>query len=322
MSELRFTYSQLSTQSVLQLLSDFYKIGEVRRCFYYVLGLHDNYLIDTEDEKFILRIYRNDWRSPDEINFELTVLNFLDGKRAPVSSPILTIENNLYFDLKAPEGKRLAALFPYAKGVSPGNKISLKQCELLGRTVAMTHKYSDSFECGSFNKNLDISYLLDKSISVIESFLTLSDMQYLDSLKQSLKASLPDLPEKEGIYGVCLGDVNPTNFHIDSEEKVTLFDFDQCGYGYRAFEIGKFNSSINPIDNKEGLANRFLCGYQSVRPLSDDELKSIPYFEIISHVWVMAIHAYNANRVGYKRLEKPYWDRRLFIIKELEKRLA
>ena len=31
---------------------------------------------------------------------------------------------------------------------------------------------------------------------------------------------------------------------------------------------------------------------------------AIPYFEIISIIWVMAIHAYNANRIGYKLLEK------------------
>jgi len=322
MNKLKFTYSQLSAQSVWQLLYDFYEIGDIHRCCYYVLGLHDNYLIETKDEKYILRIYRNDWRSPDVINFELMLLDFLYSKGGSVSSPVLTKENNLYFNIGAPEGTRLAAVFPYAKGESPGGNISLRQCELLGRTVAMTHAYSDSYECRGFNKNLDISYFLDDSILAIEDFLTLSDMQYLGSLKNNLKDALADLSKNGSAYGICLGDVNPNNFHIDSEEKITLFDLDQCGYGYRAFEIAKFNSSIIAHANKEALANGFLRGYQGDRFLSDNEIKSIPYFEIISLIWVMAIHAYNADRVGYKWLEKPFWDRRLFMIKELEKKLG
>ena len=315
---LKYTYSQLSTHSVLQLLSDRYAIGPVHRCLYYVLGLHDNYLIETENGRFILRIYRNDWRTPDEINFELTLLDFLTKKNAPVCGPILTTSHDLYFDFDAPEGKRLATLFPYAQGTSPGKNISLKQSELLGRTVAITHQHSDSFASGSFNKNLDLSYLLDQSISAIEPFLTASDSQYLASLKLSLKNSLPHLRKSEGIYGICLGDVNPTNFHIDAEEKITLFDFDQCGFGYRAFEIAKFNSSINYLDNKKELAKNFLSGYQSIRPLNDDELRSIPFFKIVARIWVMAIHAHNATRIGHKLLEKPYWDKQLSVVKELE----
>ena len=320
MSQITFTYSQLSAQSVSFLLSDVYDIGEIRRCVYYVLGLHDNYLVETPNGKFILRIYRNEWRSPDEINFELRLLNFLHQQQAPVSSPILTLERKLCFELDAPEGKRLAVLFPYAKGESPGNNITLRQSELLGRTVATTHRLSDSFEYKGKNKNLDISHLLDDSISAIEPFLVSRDIKFLTSLKDSIKNALPNLPKHDEIYGPCLGDVNLTNFHIDAEN-ITLFDFDQCGYAFRAFELAKFKSSLYSIQNKEDLFRSFLHGYQEIRLLDKDELKSIPYYEIIALIWVMAIHAINANRIGYKMLEKPFWRRRLTIVEALAKEL-
>jgi hypothetical protein len=35
----------------------------------------------------------------------------------------------------------------------------------------------------------------------------------------------------------------------------------------------------------------------------------------------MAIHVYNVNRVGYKGLERPFWDRRIAILKDLEGKL-
>jgi Ser/Thr protein kinase RdoA (MazF antagonist) len=62
----------------------------------------------------------------------------------------------------------------------------------------------------------------------------------------------------------------------------------------------------------------FLQGYQKGRNLSRVEYEAIFYFELVSVIWVMSIHAKNANRIGYKFLEKTYWDRRLQILRELE----
>ena len=322
MRKISYTYSQLSTQSVLEFLSDFYEIGEVCGCKYYVLGLHDNYFVETESRKYILRIYRNDWRSPDEINFELGFLDYLKKQGSLISYPLLTIEDQLYFQFSAPEGTRFATLFYYAEGDSPGNSISPSQSELLGHTVATIHKFSNSFECKEYRKVLDIPYLVDGSVLAIESFLSKEQLHYILRVRDIIESHMPDLPKEEGVWGACHGDVNPTNFHINSESQITLFDFDQCGYGYRAFEIAKFKSSIYPIENKEEVESHFLQGYQSVRQLSGNEIKAIPYLEIISHIWVMAIHAYNVNRIGYKYLEKPFWDRRISVIKKLEERLA
>ncbi|WP_455200300.1 phosphotransferase, partial [Kaarinaea lacus] len=125
-----------------------------------------------------------------------------------------------------------------------------------------------------------------------------------------------------GVFGICIGDVNPTNFHINDREAITLFDFDQCGYGYRAFEIGKFMSAIHAVKTKQDISNAFIEGYQQVRQLSDAEMTTIPYYEVISVIWVMAIHAYNVDRIGYKYLEKPFWDRKLGVLRELEKKIS
>ena len=151
---------------------------------------------------------------------------------------------------------------------------------------------------------LDIAYLLDESILAIQPFIDLEAQHYLQTLQEALKETLPALPRETRIYGICIGDVNSSNFHINDKKVITLFDFDQCGYAYRAFEIGKFFSSIHSIENKHDITQAFIDGYQNIRRLNQEELMAIPYFEIISIIWVMAIHAYNANRIGYKLLEK------------------
>ena len=142
-------------------------------------------------------------------------------------------------------------------------------------------------------------------------------LSFLHDLRENISNSIPLLEKSPGIYGLCIGDVNPTNFHIDKNNRITVFDFDQCGYGYRAFEIGKFLSSVRNHNEKREIRKAFLKGYQSIRTLSQIEQEAIPIFEIISVIWVMAIQVANADRVGYKYLEKPAWDKRLSSLKKL-----
>jgi len=296
-----------------------YGLDKGLTCKFYVLGLHDNYLIESNDQKYILRIYRNNWRSEEEVLFELELLAFLNSKTDLVAELITTKRNNLTFQIDSPEGTRLAAMFRYADGNAPGNTISANQAEFLGEKVALIHNFSDAFVPQHTRQDLDIPYLLDASLRGIKPYLDSDGFSYLCNIREQLYISMPKLEKDPGIYGLCIGDVNATNFHIDKNNKITVFDFDQCGYGYRAFEIGKFFSSVRNHNEKQEIKEAFLKGYQNIRPLSLLEHEAIPIFEIISVIWVMAIHVYNADRIGHKYLEKPFWDRRIAKLKELDK---
>jgi len=321
MKKLEYSYSQLSTSAVSQSIALQYDMPEITDCKFYVLGLHDNYLIVSNKNKYILRVYRNDWRSDKEIQFELELLAYLGERNAPVATPILTKSDGLSFTIDSPEGKRKVALFHYADGYAPGKDITIEQSNLLGKAVAKVHQITGAFESHLSRQVLSLSYLLDDSIVAIESYLDLTSQRYLNDLKSQLKMALRSHSKKIENYCICIGDVNPTNFHINNKHDITLFDFDQCGYADRCFEIGKFISSIHGTNNKDELSHSFIEGYQTVRQLSPEELAAIPYYEIVSVIWVMAIHAYNANRIGYKYLEKPFWDRRLAILKKLDRKL-
>jgi len=320
MQKLQYNYTRITSSSARYLVSNYYDLPEVTYCSFFTTGLHDNFLVKCGHDKYILRLYRNNWRSPEEINFELELLAFLGEKKAPVAAPLPSKNGELCFVLDSPEGERSAALFCYASGDAPGNNISAAQGALLGKSVANIHQQSDLLVPAYTRQVLDIAYLLDKSILAIEPFLDAGQKQYITKLQNKLKGALPSLTREIGIYGICQGDVNPTNFNINDNNDIILFDFDQCGYGFRAFEIGKFISSLHPDENKDSIARAFVEGYQQVRPLSRNELDAIPLFEIISVIWVMAIHVYNIDHIGHKCLEKPFWERRLKLIGELEHR--
>jgi len=318
--ETTFVYSQLSAQSAEQLVASNYDVATLENCNFYARGLHDNYLLHAPNRKYILRIYRKQWRTAEEISFELDVLDFLSRNGAPVAYPLQTKHDELSIEIECPEGKRYAALFHYADGYAPGNDISVEESTLLGKSVAKIHRLSENYKTRYTRPTLDIHYLLDESIVSIEPFVSVETLEYLKSIQHKLHQRLPSLPHEAGIYGICIGDVNPTNFHV-ADNDLTIFDFDQCGLGYRAFEIGKFLSSIYNTKQRSEIAQAFLAGYQQVRQLSHEEITAIPYFEMISVIWVMAINAKNSDLIGYKWLDKDFWDRKMALLDKLNKAL-
>ena len=314
---LTFTYSQLSAESVASLIMARYALPQPIQCKFYVLGLHDNYLIDSGEDRYIFRVYRNSWRTQEQIDFELELLAFLTDRTSRVASLLRAKTGELKIQIDCPEGPRAGALFAYAEGTAPGNTISDEESVLLGQTVAAVHQIAQSFNTVPKRPVLDLGYLLDASLAVIDSYLDGDARAYLQALQRELHRALPTLPQEPGIFGICIGDVNPSNFHIGEDKRITLFDFDQCGYGYRAFEIGKFISSISSLESKAKIAKAFVDGYQQVRRLYPEEIRAIPYFEIVSIIWVMAIHAANIDRIGAKYLESPFWLRRIALLKAL-----
>ena len=317
MHNLTYDYSQLSSDSVAQLISENYNIGEDIRCHFYVRGLHDNYLVN-DGEKYILRIYRNSWRSSEDINFELELLAHLAERKARVAAPRYTKTGNLCFQIDYPEGARKAALFSYAKGFAPGKEISIRQSNLLGATVAEMHQLGSQFETSHHRQPLDVPYLLDESVQVILAFLCTDQQNYVLRLQDSIRRALTALDLEDRTMVFCSGDVNPTNFHINENQEITLFDFDQCGWGYRAFEIAKFIASLHNVAHREEKSKAFIDGYQGIFPITPVEISTIPHFVQVAHLWVMAIHVYNSSHIGYKYLERTFWDQQLAKLKQLE----
>ena len=314
----QYSYSQLAANALPQFLTMHYDFAERPRCKYYVLGLHDNYLVECGSDKYIFRVYRNSWRTETQILFELELLAYLGRKKSPVAAPLPTKTGQYCFTIDSPEGLRFATLFRYAKGRAPGSGITASTSALLGAAVATVHYDAVGFTTTQSRPLLDLPYLLTESIDAILPFIEPQEREFLKRLEIDLSGQLNRLTGTTPGHSICIGDVNLSNFHIDTDNTVTIFDFDQCGYGHRAFEIGKFVSSIHSLENKQEIAAAFIQGYEKIFALKEDEFAAIPLYEKVSVIWVMAIHAYNAERIGHKWLEKPFWDRRFAVLRDLE----
>lgn len=313
----RYVYSLISAENAAESIKQQYDIDNISECVFFAPGLHDNFLVTTPEKKYMLRVYRHHWRPVEEALFELELLDFLRQQNQPVSYPLRTRQHELTFTFNCVEGERLAALFTYAAGENPGKTLLPEQTEQLGKTVAKLHLAGNDFNSNHQKPALDFDFLVSRSLDLIDPYLNPDQKEHLKPITDKIKREMSELDKHKANYGICMGDVNLSNFHIDEQDGFTLFDFDQCGFGFRAFEIGKFFSSLHSLPNKEVLQAAFLTGYEKVSPLSEMEKTVLPYFEIASHLWVMSIRVMNKDKIGYLYLTPSYWHQKMEIIESI-----
>jgi Ser/Thr protein kinase RdoA (MazF antagonist) len=313
-------YSTLSPQALIELVLARYDLGDVDRCLLWNRGLSDIYLVECDTCSYILRITHHHWRSRLEVDFELELLNFLHERQLPVAYPIPTIEGNLFVTISALEGDRYAALFPYAEGAIPLGDLDLIQSQIMGEILGRLHHTGQDFTYQATPKTLNLDYLLDNSLKEIAPFWS-EDCQELDYLKykaDKIKSKLADLPKKAPYWGICWGDPHSGNAHFTQDNKITIFDFDQCGYSWRAFDVAKFlQVSLNAGMSRK-VRDAFFEGYQTIQSLTDVERDCLQALTQTAHLWQWAISIEDAAVHCWSRLDRSYFKKRLEQLKCLD----
>jgi Ser/Thr protein kinase RdoA (MazF antagonist) len=313
------TYSTLACDAILGRVLPAYNVEQAISCRLWHRGLSDVYLIEMPTMRYVLRVSHSHWRSKSEIDFELELLVFLQEHHIPVASPLVTKTGDLCIEIQAPEGQRYAALFRYAPGQIAQGDLDQHQGRTLGETVAKIHQVATHFKPRSQRQPLTLDYLLDDSLAVVSPFLRdrTSDLSYLINVIEELKTQLQDIPQEQPYWSICWGDPHSGNAHFTEDNCITLFDFDQCGYGWRAFEIAKFLQTSLRTGMHRKTRDAFLEGYQTVQTVTPEELNVLQAFTQTAHIWMWAISLTHAKIHNFSQLDSSYFSHRLAQLKLL-----
>lgn len=305
-------------QALCRLLSAHFTLGESVHCQYFARGVNDTYLVDAAGHRFFLRIYRHGLRSRDEIDFELEVLNFLRRQHFPVAAPVQSRSGDYRFDVPAPEGTRFAVLFHSAPGCAPGQTLDERHARLIGLRIAEMHTLLASFETAGPMRKLDTEELIDKPWRFLTPLLH-GRPQYsaFSEICQTLRTGLTQLPTDPQTQCVLAGDVHGGNLHIAEDHEVTFFDFDQCGYGWRAFELAKFLTYAHSANLPAAVRSAFISSYQQLRPLTQTELDALPMLMQASVIWAMGFRARLPEVVPLTTWSGKYFQRRMQVLESL-----
>lgn len=313
------SYSTLANEAIVSRVLPYYQIGMVTNCQFWHRGLSDVYLVETQTNSYILKVSHHHWRTQSDIEFELELLDFWQQRQLPVAYPLRTQEGRLCIEIKAPEGTRYAALFIKAPGQVALGDLSPAQGRILGATVAQLHQAAIDFRSDHQRQELTLDYLLDDSLTAIAPFLQhrTRDWNYLKEVIVKIKHQLQDLPTEAPFWGICWGDPHSGNAHFTSQGEVMLFDFDQCGYGWRAFDIAKFLQISLRTGISKQVREAFIAGYQASCELTEKEIACLQALTQTAHLWVWGISLNCFKLHDYCRLDESYFTQRLEQLKRL-----
>lgn len=313
-------YSTLSPSALADLALSRYPIDVPKNCQFWHRGLSDVYLLETLSESYILRVSHCHWRSKLEIDFELDFLDYLCRQGVPVAAPIPTETGELSIEINAPEGKRYAVLFPRAAGEVAIGDLDRFQARQLGAIVARIHQVGRDFQTLGHRSPLNATYLLRDSLQTIAPFLhgRPADLRCLLETIEAIEEVMANLPERSPYWSVCWGDPHSGNVHITAENEMTLFDFDQCGYGWRVFDLAKFLQVSLQSGLHRQVRQALIEGYDEVANLTEIERSSLQSLTQAAYIWSWAISLNNTRMNDYSRLDDHYFTARIATLKRLK----
>jgi len=286
--------SLLSAAGLAEVVAREYGLEDVRCQLLKAVTL-DTYLVRSRSGSFALRVYPAVRRTEDEVRGELEFLVRLDAAGIPVTVPVARPDGSRHLPLDAPEGTRFGVLFGFVAGQALNERPLPEHLRAYGALLARVHQAADAMPPIPSRPVLALDELVDQPLDeLLQAFGARSSAgsmgRYAAAVVRPVIAALPlDAP----VYGFCHGDPGTSNALVTSDGRLTLLDFDFCGPAWRAHDLAVAMNDV-PAEN----AKDFLAGYQGVRPLSPDEVASIPAFQAAHYLWLLAMRTRYLNEWG------------------------
>ena len=290
--------TRIEPKALAPFLAHRYGLSPSTRCSFIRRGGNDHYLVEDGDCKYALRLYLDGKYyvgSADELRFELDLLDFLKAEGLPVAAPIPDVGGQTLAPFDSGEETRHATLFEFAEGRDIWAAMKSRHARELGSTVAELHLAMDRFTSEYRRYHLDLEFLLDEPLRLFEARMVSQNRArptFLRELASELRENVGLVPLEGGAYGLVHCDLGWHNIHYHQDSGMILFDFDLCGFGWRAFDLALVRLQFN-----DSHWDAFLDAYGSVRPMSVAETASIVAFAYLWPMWHIGDLLRNRNPI-------------------------
>ncbi len=298
--ELPCSYSTISAKALLDEVVADYCVESPQDCIFWERGANDTYRVRCADTYYSLRVYRCNSFPREAIEFEAEALNYLHDQGFPVAYPIVRKSGGYLTEIAAPEGQRCVLLTSFADGEPPSYE-PLENSRLVGESVAQMHLISNGFKASHERAHLDLQSLLEDSMAVIRAHIAHrpDDLMAIEKIAQEALLSVKAVPENLVDTGLCHGDLHGYNLHLH-EGKVTHFDFEECAYGYRVYDLATFKWGVCMGEQRAARWSAFVEGYESIRPIAEPDRSLIDKFVVIRDLSNIAFEMRNLKDFGHE----------------------
>jgi len=218
-------------------------------------------------QKYALRLNINSTRTVSNIYAETQWVR--DLARIPsinVPTPIASLDDqHLVSAHHADSGQTIyGVMYSWLEGEEIGDEPTLDQLHTVGRAMALLHENSSNFtltdgaELPTFN---DFFWGTEDYLFSSKSTLIPKDRQLIEQARDLIMMFTDELYATSEVH-IIHADLHGWNL-MWHEDQLSIFDFDDCGYGVEAQDIAV---ALYYLDTPEQDA-AFLDGYKSIRPL-------------------------------------------------------
>jgi Ser/Thr protein kinase RdoA (MazF antagonist) len=252
------------------------------------------YEFERDNAPYILRIGHSIRRSEALIHGEVDWINHLAGNGASVARAVLSSKARLVEAIDDGHGGCfLATAFVRARGRPPAKADwTPAMFETYGRLIGRMHALSRSYEPADpawRRPHMDDPIMLDT-----EQWLRPEDPGVIDRYHE-IRDHLAGLARDDReAYGLIHQDAHGGNFFIAEDGTITLFDFDDCVYGWFIYDIAMvlFYAAMSQED-AGGFTTRFLThffkGYNKENRLDPLWITEFPMFLNLREIDLYAV---------------------------------
>jgi len=252
---------------------------------------NDVYLVTTGSSRFVLKIYGIHWRSENDIQYEIALLEHLAHKGLRVANVISGKDGQKIYKLPTQNGEQYAVLFEYAEGYKPQPPFSNALYVAFGHAIGQMHNASDDFVTSYSRKMLDLTTIIDRPLKLALPLIKdEDDGLYLEKIARMTSDKMSALIADGLDWGPIHGDATLDNLHVTDDGQIILYDFDSGGHGWRAADLQGW------AYNNDDYAEKWIAfkqGYAHVRELKPHDLEAARYLAVTWLIWGLQIDLEN-----------------------------
>lgn len=294
-------------------------------------GDNDNFIVRTGGgATYLLRVYTaaKHWPwGPSDRRFELEWLVSLASLGLPVVAPVRRTDGSFLGSLAAPEGEREAVLFPFSPGRLDPLPADPERLRRLGEGIARIHLASDGFTSRHHRFAIDREFLVEAPLARATAFLAgtgrRAPIAALREVAERVRPAFAALPRTAPAFGVIGGDFHGENHLYTDLGEPVFFDFDLCGFGYRAYDLAVplwYARREAGTARASAFARPLLAGYETLRPLATAERDALEPLILARQLWLVGEHCADVEAWGEARLGDSYWQNTLRLLAEWKDR--
>lgn len=252
-------------------------------------------IVDADNRRFVVRVHRPHYHTLIEIESELLWIDSLRAQNVVVTpKPIPLISGGKIATFQEDSDVRFMVAFEFMPGEEPSadNALALGFRQL-GAITAKLHNHVINWTTpASFTRK---TWDFDTTIGAKPHWghwhscpgLSADDTRVLSETVDVIRSRLRHYGAGSERFGLIHADLRLANLLADTET-LAVIDFDDCGFGWFAYDFAAAISFIEEDPQVPELLQAWIAGYREVAQLSTDDELMIPTFIMLRRLMLTA----------------------------------